>query len=61
MYRHELKELMVYPGNLKSTLNVIIYCITMKFDEYEHMSSQAIKISQKFNWKDIVNRLADII
>jgi glycosyltransferase involved in cell wall biosynthesis len=61
MYQHELKELMVYPGNLKATLDVLIYCINMKFDEYEHISSQAIKISQKFNWKDIVNRLADII
>jgi glycosyltransferase involved in cell wall biosynthesis len=61
MYQHELKSLMVSPGDLKATSDVIMYCLNMKFDEYEKLSSLAIKISQKFNWRDIVNRLADII
>ena len=61
MYQNELKILMVSPGDLKATSDVIIYCLNMKFDEYEKISSLAIKISQKFNWRDIVNRLADII
>ena len=61
MYRHELKELMAYPGDIKSTAYVVKHCNQMNIDEYKNISSQAIKISQKFNWKDIVNRLSDII
>jgi glycosyltransferase involved in cell wall biosynthesis len=61
MYQHELKELMVYPGDLKSTADIVYNCIRMSFAEYKTISSQAIKISQKFNWSDVASKLNKIL
>jgi glycosyltransferase involved in cell wall biosynthesis len=61
MYQHGLRRLMVSPGNIKKTQEIIIQCIQNKKNEYEKICLDAINISKKFKWSCIAKKLDTIL
>lgn len=61
MYQHGLKRLLVAPGDLKKTQEIIIQCIQNKKNDYEKLCLDAINISNKFKWSSIAMKLDTIL